>query len=209
MPTGPGTGGGAGRVDAGTDGQMPEAGCGHVWRPRQSAGQGPGAGAGKDGRMSETEDYRDRIGQAFARIGEALERLEPVPVHRIDPAEVEALRAELAEERVVQAQLEERIRGLKDKHDKRAAEFEAAMAAERERMAALDHELQRLRQSNADLRDVVGQLRAALAEEVSEPELVNRAMVAEIEALRATRAADLAEIEAVFDALRPHIGEAM
>ncbi len=34
-------------------------------------------------------------------------------------------------------------------------------------------------------------------------------MVAEIEALRATRAADLAEIEAVFDALRPHIGEAM
>jgi predicted nucleic acid-binding Zn-ribbon protein len=159
--------------------------------------------------MSETDDYRDRIGQAFARIGEALERLEPVPVHRIDPAEVEALKRELADERVVQAQLEERIRGLKDKHDKRVAEFEAAMATERERMAALDHELQRLRQSNADLRDVVGQLRAALAEEVSEPELVNRAMVAEIEALRATRAADLAEIEAVYDSLRPLIGEAM
>jgi chromosome segregation ATPase len=159
--------------------------------------------------MSEIEEFRSRIEHALAVIEGGLERLQPVPEQEIDPAEVAALRAALDEERTVQAQLEERIRGLKDKHDKRVAELEAAAAAERDKMVGLDHELQRLRQSNADLRDVAGQLRAALAAEVAEPELVNRAMVAEIEALRATRAADLAEIEAVYDALRPHIGEAM
>lgn len=159
--------------------------------------------------MSDIDELRSRIEQAFYLIGEGLERLQPVPERQIDPAEVDALKAEIAEERTVQAQLEERIRALKDKHDKRVAELEAAVAAERGRLAALDHELQRLRQSNADLRDVAGQLRAALAEDVAEPELVNRAMLAEIEALRATRAADLAEIDAVYDALRPHIGEAM
>jgi chromosome segregation ATPase len=159
--------------------------------------------------MSEIEEFRSRIERALAVIEGGLERLQPVPEQEIDPAEVAALRAALDEERTVQAQLEERIRGLKDKHDRRVAELEAAVGAGRDKMVALDHELQRLRQSNADLRDVVGQLRAALAAEVAEPELVNRAMVAEIEALRATRAADLAEIEAVYDALRPHIGEAM
>jgi chromosome segregation ATPase len=159
--------------------------------------------------MSEIEELRDRIEVAFGRIGEALGHVQAIPVHQVDPAELAALKAELADERVVQTQLEERIRALKERHEKRVAELEAAVMAERGRLAALDHELQRLRQSNADLRDVAGQLRAALAEEVAEPELVNRAMVAEIEALRATRAADLAEIEAVIDTLRPHVGEAM
>lgn len=159
--------------------------------------------------MSEIEALRDRIEVAFGRIEEALGRVQAIPERVVDPAELEAVRAELADERVVQAQLEERIRALKERHEKRVAELEAAVEAERGRLAALDHELQRLRQSNADLRDVAGQLRAALAEDVAEPELVNRAMVAEIEALRATRAADLAEIEAVIDTLRPHVGEAM
>lgn len=156
--------------------------------------------------MSEIEELRDRIEAAFGRIDEALGRVQAIPEVQVDPAEMAALRTELADERVVQAQLEERIRALKERHEKRVAELEAAVEAERGRLATLDHELQRLRQSNADLRDVAGQLRAALAEDVAEPELVNRAMVAEIEALRATRAADLAEIEAVIDTLRPHVG---
>lgn len=159
--------------------------------------------------MSEIEEFRSRIGQALAAIAAGLERLEPVPERRADPDEIEALRQTLAEERIVQAQHEERIRALKDRHDRKVAELGAALAAERDRIGALDHALQGLRQSNADLREVAGALRAALAAEVAEPALVNRAMLAEIEALRATRASDLAEIEAVYDALRPHIGEAM
>jgi hypothetical protein len=159
--------------------------------------------------MNEIEEFRDRIGQALAMIAAGLDRLEPVPRERVDPAEVEALRLALAEERVVQTQLEERIRALKERHDRKVAGLEAALGAERDRLGTLDHAVQQVRQSNADLREVVGQLRAALSAEVAEPALVNRAMLAEIEALRATRAADLAEVEAVYDALRPHIGEAM
>jgi chromosome segregation ATPase len=160
--------------------------------------------------MSEIDEFRNRIGQALATIAAGIEELGPVPVATgIDPAEVETLRRDLAEERIVQAQLEERIRVLKDRHDRKVAELEAALATERDRIGSLDHAVQRLRQSNADLRELAGQLRAALDEEIADPALVNRAMLAEIEALRATRAADLAEIEAVYDALRPHLGEAM
>lgn len=163
--------------------------------------------------MEEIGELRNRIGQAFAVIAEGIERLEPPGgagiAGQADPGELVALRATLDEERMVQSQLEERVRALKDRLDRKAAEMDAAAAAARAEMAALDHALQGLRQSNADLRDIVGQLRGALVAQVADPALVNRAMLAEIEALRAGQAADLAEIEAVYGALRPLIGEAM
>jgi chromosome segregation ATPase len=134
--------------------------------------------------------------------------LHPARTDEIDPSVLAAVQAELADERVVTAQLEERIRVLKDRQDSRITALEAELAAQRGQMERFDGDLQRLRQSNADLRDLTGQLRAALAAEVAEPELVNRAMLAEIEALRATRAADLAEVKAVFEELRPLIEEA-
>jgi chromosome segregation ATPase len=159
--------------------------------------------------MSEIEVVRDRIGRALAAVAAGIEDLEQVRPGQADAGEVAALRQELAEERIVQAQHEERIRALKERHDRKVAELESVLATERDRLAGLDHALQGLRQSNADLRELTGHLRAALTEEVADPGLVNRALLAEIEALRATRAADLAEIEAVYDALRPHLGEAM
>lgn len=177
---------------------------------RWSGRQGP-HGARRDGQMSEIDDIRGRVEAAFERIGRSLDLLQPIPTEveeRIDPAVVVALKAEIADEKVVQAQLEERIRSLKARHEEKVAELEAQIVAQRGQLAALDADLQRLRQSNADLRDMAGQLRAALSDEVAEPELVNRAMLAEIEALRATRDADLAEITAVLDELKPLVEEA-
>jgi hypothetical protein len=40
---------------------------------------------------------------------------------------------------------------------------------------------------------------------VSEPHLVNKAMLAELEALRATRSADAAEMDAILEELTPII----
>lgn len=158
--------------------------------------------------MNEIADIRGRLEAALDRITAGLAVLHPVKADAIDPAVLAAVQAELADERVVTAQLEERIRVLKDRQDSRVAALEAELAAQRGQMERFDADLQRLRQSNADLRDLTGQLRAALAAQVAEPELVNRAMLAEIEALRATRAADLAEVNAVFAELRPLIEEA-
>jgi uncharacterized protein YhaN len=83
--------------------------------------------------------------------------------------------------------------------------LESNVDAGRARSSRMDRELQRLRQVNAELRDINGQLREALTESVSEPHLVNKAMLAELEALRATRSADAAEMDAILEELTPII----
>ncbi|MCC5975177.1 MAG: hypothetical protein JJT81_14145 [Rubellimicrobium sp.] len=168
--------------------------------------------------MDQLDDIRQRILGALAAVDAGLERLVRTGVEDAEtlpettavpdkPADADSLAAALAEERTVTAQLEERIRSLKTKQDQRLAALDGQIMLQRDRIAALDAELQGLRQSNAELRDIAGQMRAALSEGVAEPELVNRAMLAEIEALRATRAADRAEVEAIIGTLEPLIGE--
>ncbi len=165
--------------------------------------------------MNELNEIRQRILTALSVVEAGVGRLsaEPAPEPPPEPVtdgeapDPARLAAELAEERTLTAQLEERIRALKEKQDHRLAALDDQIMAQRAQLAALDGELQALRQTNADLRDVAAQMREALTEGVAEPELVNRAMMAEIEALRATRAADRAEVEAVLGALEPLIRE--
>ena len=119
--------------------------------------------------------------------------------------QVRDLTEKLAEEKTANAQLEERVRLLKERQDGKLAELESNVEAGRTRAARMDRELQRLRQVNAELRSNNAALREALAAGVSEPHLVNKAMLAELEALRATRAADAAEMDAILDELTPII----
>jgi hypothetical protein len=71
----------------------------------------------------------------------------------------------------------------------------------------MDAELQRLQAVNADLRAVATEMRRALQDEVADPELVNRAAIAELDALRAARDADRVEVEAILTELVPLMGE--
>jgi chromosome segregation ATPase len=103
--------------------------------------------------------------------------------------EIAALKAELATAAGSGA-LEDEIEALK-----RAAEDQE------ETLAKLDMEAQRLRLANDRLRETNEALRQANAEGVAEPKLINRAMLAEIEGLRAARAADAAEAGAVLKKL--------
>lgn len=123
-------------------------------------------------------------------------------------AELDALRARLEEERTANAQLEARVKALKDRQDGRIAALEDAGTQSKTQLALFDRDLQRLREANADLRDINGQLREALAEGVADPGLINKAMRAELDALVALRAADAAEVDAVLEALRPILAEA-
>jgi chromosome segregation ATPase len=164
-------------------------------------------GAEQDGHMDDLTEIRSRLLDALATIETGLDRLH-AQAEAGDGADPVALAAALEDERVVTAQLEQRVRTLKERQDQRLAALDGQIMAQRDQIAALDAELQRLRQANADLRDVAGQMRSALSEAVAEPELVNRAMLAEIEALRATRAADMAEVNAVLAELKPLVEEA-
>ncbi|MBM1219269.1 hypothetical protein JQU17_03590 [Ponticoccus sp. SC2-23] len=154
--------------------------------------------------MSEISEFESRITSALARIRRQVEALEEPGDDDVDT--VPALRQKLDEERTVNAQLEERVRALKDRQETKIAELEAAVASGRTRMSELDHELQRLQQVNAELRAVAGEMSTALSEGVAEPELVNRAMMAELEALRAAHAADRAEMQAILAELEPILG---
>lgn len=115
---------------------------------------------------------------------------------------------QLEEERTANAQLVERVKALKDTQDGRMSALETRVEAQRAQMAQLDGELQRLRASNADMRELNAQLRAAATEGVGDAELINRAMMAEIDALHAQRGADAAEVDAILSELSPLIREA-
>ena len=163
--------------------------------------------------MSDISLLEGRITAALDRIRRGVEWMDelaaaapPIPLDSAQ-TEVTSLRIRLDEERTVNAQLEERVRALKDRQDGRVAQLEAEVAESRARIAAADADVQGLRQTNADLRDVAAQLREALAQGVTEPQLINRAMLAELEALRSARAIDLAEVNAVLAELRPLLGE--
>lgn len=116
----------------------------------------------------------------------------------IDPAEVEALREALEDEKMANAQLEERLRAVKTRQSDGTP-----AAASPDLLGRLDSELQRLRRANDALLEASASLREANAQGLTDPQLINAAMLAELEAMRAARATDAAEAEAVLGTLTP------
>ncbi|GGL62423.1 hypothetical protein [Wenxinia marina] len=158
---------------------------------------------------TDISDLERRITAALDRIRRGIDAIpEPAPAPEISAEDHAALSQRLEEERTANAQLEERVRVLKERQEGRIAALEREVAAERERAGRLDGDLQALRQANAELSDTVAQLRGALEEGLDDPALVNRAILAELEGLKAARAADRTEIEEILAELRPIIEEA-
>ncbi|NBT33585.1 MAG: hypothetical protein EBT13_17255 [Rhodobacteraceae bacterium] len=123
-------------------------------------------------------------------------------------ARIAQLEAQIADEKSVTAQLEERIRVLKDRQDGQATQLAGQNEQVRDRLVQCEAEIEALRQTNADLRELTQKLRTAMEQGLANPELVNRALQAELDALRAVRAADAAELDAVIGELKPLIEEA-
>ena len=144
--------------------------------------------------MSEIEQLGSRLAAAMERIAVGVATLEAAQdIPDTSSEETAALQAALEEEKLANAQLQERVRKL--------SQQEAAPAASTERIEALDLELQRLRKATDELRASNAALREANAAGVGDPHLINKAMMAELEALRATRAADVAEADTILSAL--------
>jgi len=64
-----------------------------------------------------------------------------------------------------------------------------------------------MRRTNAALREQLAALRAARTEG-AEPQLINKSLMAELDALRALRLTELAEMDEILAALEPHLTEA-
>ncbi len=150
--------------------------------------------------MSDISALENRLTAALDRIGAGVQSLDAAPANTGSaPAELET---QLSEERTANAQLEERVKALKLRQDNKIAELEARVTSYRKQMSELDAELQTLRTSNADMRAMNAQLRDAVTGNVGEPELVNRALMAEVDALQAQRSADAAEADAIIADLK-------
>lgn len=232
--------------------------------------------------MSEISDLESRISAAMDRISRGLEGLPAAadPSASADAEALEAVRAEVENEKLANTQLEERVKALNSKleeaesaladandavekaaaareaaeeqlheakvaheaalaeaqttHEAAMAEaqagHEAAMADAQEKGAAeaeakaaeantidldenrdtigqLASRLRRLRQTSRQVRSFNQQLRLEARKGLSDPGLINQSVEAELENLKAMRAAELAEMDVIMAALRPMLGQ--
>lgn len=148
--------------------------------------------------MSDIDVFQSRIMAALDRMAAATEALETTP-----PDNQHDLKTALEEEKTVNAQLSERVRVLAERQEQALAAMEARSQDAVARMKALDLELQRLRRVNGELQSVCEALRDANEEGVGEPHLINRAMVAELEAMKAMRQTEIAESDEIIAAMIP------
>ena len=146
--------------------------------------------------MNEIEELERRLASAMERIANGLGSMGPAPAH-----DASAISAELEDERLANAQLKERSRKLTEQLD-------TMRQTAAERMAALDVEMQRLKKANELLRVSNAALRDANEAGVGDPHLINKAMLTELEGLRASRAADIAETATILGALETALTEA-
>lgn len=154
--------------------------------------------------MSDISELERRITSALDRAYQALEQLSAAA----DSGDAEAMKAELEAERVANAQLEERVRAIKEKQETTVAELEAEVLRLKDALLARDAEVQRMRSVNEELRSSNAALREANAKGLADPDKVNTAMVSEIEGLRAQRASVQADIDEVVATLEPLLKEA-
>lgn len=150
--------------------------------------------------MSDISALESRITAALDRIRQGIE------AQHAASGSGDTLSSELENERAANAELVERVRNLKERQDTQVASLTGRVESQRAQMMRLDEELQRLRASNAQLRDMNSHLRDAVTKGVS-AELLDAAIAAEVEALAAQRASEAAEVAAILAELKPLIEE--
>ena len=145
--------------------------------------------------MGQTDKLPKRVRAALERVDKGVDAA--LKGSGDGGADAAALQRELEEARGESARLKERAEGLERKCEERERELEQARAASGEGDARLDADLQSLRAANDRLLEASAKLREAAESSLADPSLIDGALAAELEALRARHAADEAERRAV------------
>lgn len=170
--------------------------------------------------MTELAELEKRIAEAMERIRSGIEGLHTPPAEDMVPAtEADALAGQLSS---VSSDLTEATEALEAERA-RTAELEAALAEAQSENAALatqvaqaapdmsqdlaatEAELRTLRSAMEELQTANAALRQAALTQVTEPELINRSLAADLEAVQAARLAELRDIDAILATLDPII----
>lgn len=176
--------------------------------------------------MQDIIELERRISSALERIGRGLDALAaaesapagpaPVVAQAVSAAaatgeaadELDSLRARLEEEKAAAAQLRERLRAVKDRETLSRNQLEERIEKMTRQLDVQGMELQRMRKTAVTLREELRRLREAQAAGPVEAAQINRAILAELEALRASRLSESAEIDEILSALDTHLTEA-
>ncbi|CUH62601.1 hypothetical protein TG4357_00199 [Thalassovita gelatinovora] len=158
--------------------------------------------------MSDITELERRITAAMDRIAKKVEDFGQRQTDAPDPdaeasAAGTALNEALEEEKLANAQLQERLKVLHIKLDKKDAETEQEISGLKSALADMETALEKLKSTSEDLRSVNQTLRDAQAEDIAAA--LDAGLRAELEALRAERAAEAAETQAIAAALEPLI----
>jgi chromosome segregation ATPase len=148
--------------------------------------------------MSDFNDLQMRLSSALERVTAAVTQLEAPSQAKID-----ALTAELDGERMAKDLLESQLQGIRSEFDEQKSANQSQSNETQTKMAALDLELQKLRQANVALREVNAALREANQQGLASPDVINQSLQAELDAVRAARDADFAEMNAILAAIGP------
>lgn len=166
--------------------------------------------------MQQIDRSEHRLSAALARIAVAADRLATLaatPPVAPDPgsaaeAEIARLRRQLDEAQAGLADMAERGAVLRERHAATVATLEARIASLRAQTDGQAVEAQRLRTVNMQLREALQGLREALTGGVADAGQINRALEAELTALRAARLAEAAELDTLLGALEPLVAGA-
>lgn len=150
--------------------------------------------------MNDITELERRITAALDRIGTGISGISGASD---STAETARLREALEAEQTVNAQLEERVKAIRDRQEQTVSALEAEVARLREAVGQHQTELQRLKRIGTQLRQNNVALREANQQGVGDAHLINKAMLTELDALRTTREADRTELDAILGALKP------
>ncbi|MGR3501419.1 hypothetical protein [Pseudaestuariivita sp.] len=164
--------------------------------------------------MSQINELEGRISAALDRIARGLENAPDGGGEESVPAEVHAaLQAALEDEKTANAQLEERIKSLTERHAAEVADLQAQLESVAEAPAApsddgmrnaldaLEIALEEQRGAHHRLQKASAALREAVDLSAVSADQINDALAAELEAERTARATDQAEVGAILVAL--------
>ena len=157
--------------------------------------------------MQDSGELEQRLALALDRISAGLAGLPVYPAPDAAMDGTRDLQMALDEERMLCAQLNERLRAVKEKEAQTQAEYSTKIDQMSGQLDAQGAELKRMRNTTVQLREVLRILREASAQGLSDPHLVNRAMLAELDALRATRLTEVAQMDEILAELAPLIEE--
>ena len=124
-----------------------------------------------------------------------------------DISELAELRAALAAERANSAALVDRIRTLKGRDQRQQTAAQARIDQLTKQLDVQGLELNRLRKSMIQLREALRVLREGAEGGTVDAAMINKAMMAEMEALRAARSSESAELDSIIAELATLVGE--